>query len=339
MEVMLWILLLAPLAIAAQPTIGVIDFHGLRKVPAEAVRKALAVKEGDPLPRSKSDTEAAIELVPGIVRARLEAACCEDGKAILYVGVEEKGAPTFDYRPPPDGDARLPEPIHDAYVLFLNAVREVARTGDTGEDLSQGHSLMHNPSCREAQMRFLPLAKQHQTLLREVLRNSADEEHRAIAAYVIGYAPRKRDVVDDLQYALQDPDDTVRNNAIRSLAAIAVLSLKDPSAEVRVSPTWLIEMLNSLVWSDRHTAAVTLVTMSEGRDPKVIEPMRERALDALVEMAQWKHLPHAFSPFVLLGRVAGLPEKEIQDSWERLDRDAVVRRARDSAKPARKRKE
>ncbi len=333
------ILALLPLAAGAQPTIGVIDVYGLRKVPLATVRKALAVKEGDPLPKSKSDTEAALELVPGLVRARLEAACCEDGKVILYVGVEEKGAPHFDYRTPPEGTVRLPEAIHLAYARFLDAVREVTRTGETGEDLSQGHSLMHNSACREAQLQFVGLAKQHQALLRDVLRNSDDEEHRAIAAYVIGYVPRKRDVVDDLQYALQDPDDTVRNNAMRSLAAITVLALKDPSADVRVSAVWLVEMLNSLVWSDRHTAAVTLVTLSESRDPKVMEQIRDRALDALIEMARWKHLPHALAPFLLLGRVAGIPEAEVQAAWEKLDRETVIARARASAKPAPKKRQ
>src|SRR5260370_19063264 len=46
--------------------------------------------EGDPLPPSKGDVEDRLEKIPNVVRAQLEAVCCEEGKAILFVGVEEK---------------------------------------------------------------------------------------------------------------------------------------------------------------------------------------------------------------------------------------------------------
>lgn len=318
-------LCLAAIASAQAPSIGVIDFYGVRKVPEQKLRQALGVKEGGLLPSSKGDVEAALETVPGVVRARLEAACCEDGKAILYVGIEEKGAPHYDYRIPPSGEVPLPDEIHSAYVHFLTTVRDAARAGETAEDLSQGHSLMHNAAGHKAQEQFLILADQHLGKLRDVLKNSADEEYRAIAAYVIGYAPRKREVIDDLQQALQDPDDTVRNNAMRALAAITVLALKDPAQEIRISPTWLIEMLNSLIWSDRHTAAVTLATMTERRDPSLLDHLRLRAGPALAEMARWKHLPHALPAFILLGRASGRSEEEIQAAWAKGDREFVMK--------------
>src|SRR5205807_5342866 len=94
------------------PKIGTIDFYGLHKVPEARVRKALGFAEGSPLPQSKGDVEEKITEVPGIVDAHLEAACCDDaGKAILYVGVEERGAPHFNLRSAPEGNAKLPEEI------------------------------------------------------------------------------------------------------------------------------------------------------------------------------------------------------------------------------------
>jgi len=66
---------------------------------------------------------------------------------------------------------------------------------------------------RALQEAFVDLATTYPTELRNVLREGANEEQRAMAAYIIGYAPNKMRVVNDLQYALQDPDDTVRNNA------------------------------------------------------------------------------------------------------------------------------
>ena len=38
---------------------------------------------------------------------------------------------------------------------------------------------------------FLKMADEHLTQIRKVLRESADEEQRAIAAYLLGYAPDK----------------------------------------------------------------------------------------------------------------------------------------------------
>jgi hypothetical protein len=323
---------MAVAAWAQAPRIGLIDFYGRRTVPETLLRTALAAKEGDPLPRSKGDTEEAIEQVPNVVHARLEAACCEDGKAILYVGIEEKGAPHFTYHLPPAKPVLLPHEIHDEYTGFLSAVGLAVRAGETSEDLSRGHSLMASAGVRKHQERFLELAEAHLPKLKEVLRESLDEEHRAIAAYVIGYAPRKQDVVNDLQHALRDPDDTVRNNAMRALGAIAVLAARDPESELKISPTWFLEMLDSLIWSDRITAANILLTLTERRDSDVLNRIRERALPALLEMARWKHLPHALPAFVLLGRVAQAPESEIQALWSKGDREALLKKVEPEAK-------
>lgn len=327
------ILTLAALAPAQVPRIGIIDFFGLRKVSEERLRKALGFKEGDLLPPSKAEVEEHLEEVPGIVLANLEAVCCEDGKAVLYVGVEEKGARHFELHPEPEGKAELPEEVVAAFRGFFSALEKAVERGEAGEDLSRGHSLMVDPDARAFQLQFVELAEKHLGVLREVLRNSADAEQRAMAALVIGYAANKRQVVDDLQWAMQDPDAGVRNNAMRSLGAIAVLAARDPESGIRFSPTWFIEMLNSLVWSDRNKAAFALVSMTEKRDRRTLDQIRESALPALVEMARWKHLPHALPGVILLGRIAGMPEEEIQDAWSKGQREAVIKRA---LKPASK---
>lgn len=314
------------------PRIGVIDFYGRSKVPEPLLRKALQFSEGDELPRSKEDVEEAVEAVKDVVSARLQAACCEDGRAILYVGIEERGAPHFDYLPAPSGEPRLSAEIHDQYAAFLRAVQLAIREGKVNENLSQGHSLMEHPGAYASQLRFVELAKAELPLLRQVLRESGDEEHRAIAAYIIGYAPNKNDVTADLQSALRDPDDTVRNNAMRALGAIAVLAAREPDRGLKVSPTWFIEALDSLIWQDRTTAAATLVTLTEGRPVNVIQHLKERAVPTLLEMARWKHLPHALPAFILLGRVLGEPEEEIQKIWTEGHREALL--AKFAAPPA-----
>jgi hypothetical protein len=319
-------LLLATLA-AAQPRIGVIDFYGLRKVPESRIRKALGVNEGDFLPPSKGDVEDKLDKIPGIVESQLEAVCCDEGKMILYIGIEEKGTPHFDVREAPEGDVRLVPEILEAYQAFLNALEIAARNGRNGDDLTHGHSLMADPDVREIQERFIPMAKEHLRELRDVLRSSADEEHRAAAAFVIGYAPHKSDVVSDLQYALRDPSSAVRNNAARTLAAFSVLARLDPAAGVRISPTWFIEMLNSVDWTDRNKAVMVLQTLTDSRDPSVLDQLRERAMPSLVEMARWKTLGHALPAYMLVGRIAGISEEKLQERWSAGQREEVIKQA------------
>ena len=86
-------------------------------------------------------------------------------------------------------------------------------------------------------------------------------------------------------------------------------------------------MANSVSWTDRNNATVALVNLTEGRNQVILDQLRERALPALVEMARWKHLAHALPSFILVGRVAGLPEKEIQEAWAAGDRDKVINAA------------
>jgi hypothetical protein len=41
-------------------------------------------------------------------------------------------------------------------------------------------------------------------------------------------------------------------------------------------------------------------------------------------MARWKTLAHALPPYLLLGRIAGLPEDQVQAAWTRGDREWVI---------------
>jgi HEAT repeat protein len=159
--------------------------------------------------------------------------------------------------------------------------------------------------------------------VRDVLRDSDDAEQRAIAATVIGYAPDKKEVLNDLVYALQDPDEAVRSSALRSLNAIAVLARLQPQLGIHVPATWFVEMLNSVVLSDRTRATNALVTLTD-QDAAALDQIRDRALDSVVEMAQWKVLRYALPPFILVGRLAGMNEQEIQKAWTSGDRQTVI---------------
>src|SRR5437868_2658352 len=134
------LLLAAPALLCAHasltlPRIGVLDYYGLHKITPARIQRVLATREGDPFPPSKGDVEERIGQIPGVVRSHLEAVCCDDGKAILFVGVEEKGAAHFQFRSEPRGEVRLPDQIMEAYRQFLTTVETAAAAGNAAEDL------------------------------------------------------------------------------------------------------------------------------------------------------------------------------------------------------------
>ncbi|MBL8177918.1 MAG: HEAT repeat domain-containing protein [Bryobacterales bacterium] len=316
--------------LAAQPKIGVIEIFGAKKTPRDKIVKALGALDGDPLPSSKVESEGRIELVPGILRATIEAVCCEGGRAILYVGVEEKGSESrFEYNSQPSQELRIPEEIENEWMEFIGSLNVAVQSGKADEDLTQGHSLMADAGVRKSQIRFLEMAGRHLDLLRNVLRNSEDEQQRGIAAFVLQYGADKKQVAADLQHAMRDPDSTVRNNAMRGLAALAVFAQLNPQSELKISPTWFIEMLNSTHFTDRNKASLALMNLTEKRDQNTMQHMQDRAVPALMEMAQWKSLGHALPGFILLGRLVGWSEDEIHDKWKQGARQQLLQLARD----------
>ena len=86
-------------------------------------------------------------------------------------------------------------------------------------------------------------------------------------------------------------------------------------------------MLNSLSWGDRTQAARFLVNLTETRDQRVLAQIKDRAWDSIVEMAKWKQAEHSLPAYILLGRVAGLPEEDLQHAWSTGDRDLMIKRA------------
>lgn len=327
MRYFLALLAVASAAPAQIPHIGDIDFYGLHKIAPEKVLSVTGLGRGASLPASKGDVEDAIEKIADVVQARVEAVCCDGKDAAFFIGIEERGAPHPAFRSEPFGDAALPRDMLDTYNQYLSAVTRAAARGDTAEDLTSGHSVMDDPGASALQSRFVTLAAGHLSALHDVLHNCSEAEQRAAAAAVIGYAPPTQNVVDDLQYALDDPEVAVRANAIRSLKAIAVFASQQPNAGLKISPTWFIELMHSVELSDRTESVKALLILTDHGGRSAIDLLRERALPDLAEMARWPTLRYALPPFLLVGRVAGLSDAATQQAWEKGDRESVIRKA------------
>jgi hypothetical protein len=306
------------------PPIGIIDFYGLHSISEQQAREALQIKEGDAVPDSREEIERRLEALPNVQQARLNFVCCEDGKSIIYVGIKERGAPTLRFRPAPHGRMKLPDQMVQAGDALSDAVTRGVEKGDIAEDDSQGHALFHNPEARAVQERFITFASQDLKLLRVVLRESSDARHRALAAEIIAYAANKRDVVKDLVYGTSDADEDVRNNSIRALMVLVRFARASPGQRIKVPAEPFIEMLNSIVWTDRNKSSGVLLQLTEQRDAQILASLRQHALQSLVEMSWWKSPGHANAAFFILGRVGNLSDDEIRKAWNSGNRQSLI---------------
>jgi hypothetical protein len=274
-----------------------------------------------------------LEALPNVLQARLNFECCAAGEATLYVGLREKGTPGLQFRPPPHGKIRLPDNIVGVGVALDEAISRAVEQGDAGVDQSQGHALSHNPEARALQEGFIIFAAQNVKLLRSILHESADAQHRALAAEIIAYAPNKRDVVPDLIYGMSDPVGGVRNNSMRALGVIAGFAQRMPEQRIKVPMQPFVGMLNSIEWTDRNKASLALFYLTEKREAGLLANLRRQALQSLVEMARWKNPGHAQFPFFILGRVGKLSEAELWKAWNNGDRESVIQRVLRSVGP------
>jgi hypothetical protein len=324
------ILFLSPQSPTQFPPLGSIDFYGLHKVSEAQVRQALSFHEGDTIDtaqfhQKKQDAEQKLAAIPGVQNAFLTLVCCTEGqKSMLYVGIQETGTSCSAFQPAPVGTVRLPEDIVRAGKDLDSAGEKAMRKGDFGEDDSQGHALGHDPDLHAVQLRFVTLAEAHTANLKDVLQNSSDAEQRALAAEVLGYVKEKQSVVPNLVAAMRDPSPDVRNNATRALLVFTRYSAEPPSRRIRVSPQPFIEMLNSCVWTDRNKSSAALAELTEQRDPALLAEIREQALHSLVEMANWKWLGHATNALMILGRMGGMSDEQIQQDLESGKRERVI---------------
>jgi hypothetical protein len=334
---MRWLVFLALILTAPQnaqfPTIGVIDFYGLGDISERQVRESLQIKEGDALSGDLEEARRRLESLPGVEEVRFDRVCCIDSKAILYVGIRRKGEPAIEFRSAPQGKVRLPQDVIQAGNDYQKALQDAALKGDPGEDNSYGHALSNDPATRAVQERFIKFAALDLKLLRDVLRNSADAEHRALAAQIIAYTENKQEIVNDLVEAMKDSVEAVRNNAMRALWVMPEATHETTEQPIRIPGRPFIDMLNSVEWRDRNKSSMALLKITSVPSPTILSELRRRALTSLIEMARWKTPGHAKAPFIILGRVAGYPESEINAAWEKGDRASFIEAATKLVKP------
>ena len=299
-----------------QSRIGFIDFYGYAGLDVDKVRAALPIHKGETFPTlvalyaTRPKIEETVRRVTG--RPATEVAIVSPGEDVwlIYIGLTGNSMKSFPYNPAPKGATRLPATALHIYRQVDAAFLTAMQRGASGEDDSKGYMLSSDDAVlRAKQLTMHEYAAQHEDEIRAVLRSSADNEQRQIAAELLGYANQSKQQIADLVWASHDPDEGVRNNATR---ALGVLARSNPKVGARIRAAGFIEMLNSGKWADRNKASGLLLELSQWRAPRLLAALRAQALQSLLEMARWHSLGHASAARVLLGWIAGIEETRLQ---------------------------
>lgn len=318
---------------AQAPRIALIEAYGYEKLNPDRISRLAGLRPGDPLPPAKQDIEQKIESSNDVVRVHVEGYCCHGSDIVLYLGVMETGAKPFALHSPPSEDLQIPVKLDLVYQRLLRALETAHERGITGESDTQGYPISEFPEARRVQETLVLLVDPFVDELGALLRRAASDEVRAAAVNLLVYSSKRRAVEGYLQYALRDFNPDVRQNALRALDLVRRYPGQGSDAAPEISITWLIEMLQSVTFSDRVEAARMLVKLTDNRPEASLVTIEERAMTPLGQMALWKTPEHAEAAYRLLGRVAGIPEDQIQASFREGNRslvlDAVRKRAQE----------
>jgi hypothetical protein len=319
------ILIVVLLAQGKSMPIGEIEFFGSAGYKIDRIRAALPIHERDNIPEESMEAKlallrGAIEELAGHAATDVSVVCCDaHGQWMIYIGLGGRNSNEVPHNPVPTGSVRLPESIVKLYREKMDALGNAVQNGSATEDDSKGYAVMADPKLRAKQLEGRDYAVGHETLLRQVLETSSEAQQRLIAADLLGYANQSKEQIAALVRASRDADEGVRNNAARALMVLARVKAPGIPAEN------FIEMLSSGSWSDRNKSGFLLLELTRGRDPELLAAIRADALDALIEMAQWRNSGHAEAARMILGRIAGIEEKRLQTLSDKGQVDVIVR--------------
>ena len=310
------IFLLAYTTLYAQTVkIGTIDVYGNRNVDTDTILQRSQISVGDSISRLiflHGNIETNVSTVPGIKQAKTALVCCDkNGDYHLFIGVAENDENILYYRLAPTLRIKLPEKYTNAYVQFSDRLSDAIQKGEADEIWTEGYSLIRYLPARRIQEKYMTWADENFAELKKVLRSSAFDEQRAVAAQIIAYHFDKNEIVSELMNAIVDESDEVRSIAIKSLSVIAKYAAEHPEKNINIPYMPFIRLINSVTWADRNKGLSVLTQLTRSRKPDILNKLKELSLPSLKEMAVWKSEVHALPAFVILARIAGIPEEKI----------------------------
>ncbi|RZM30379.1 MAG: HEAT repeat domain-containing protein [Pedobacter sp.] len=301
----------------AQVRVSTIDFFGYRGISLKELRNAAGKIDGIQTERDLDSLQSRVARVPGVAWVKINRVCCQGNGENVFLSIGASTGNFLPLRPMPRKALVLPEKLSSAYLQYLTMLTKAVQAGISGDDLSRGYSVMDDREVSLIQLALPKLTEDFQSEISGVLLGSTYEKQREAAAFLLGYCPDRARSIKVFAKALNDPSPVVRNNVLRSMAAVLYFKQREVNARVRWSQIRkIVAMVKSNVWSDRDKAVFALTVLTENRDRKVLDQIRSAVQDELKEMAGWNSRAHALLGCIVLGRIQGLSEQQIFESWK-----------------------
>jgi hypothetical protein len=210
-------------------------------------------------------------------------------------------APTGEY-PDPDGLIARWGEYEDAWVKHLD--KQVRATCEVWHCLDEG-----DPALASFRADFTARVPAHEAELATILRDDKRFVYRARAAFLLAHLASGDRVVQLELPAIHDPEELVRNNALRVLAKVA---MNHPEIAIPVAP--IVEALHYPETTDRNKAAYVLTGLV--KHPDTHDAIRTRAGDVLVDMLSLAQPINHDPAYTVLKALAGrdLGEHDV-DAW------------------------
>lgn len=312
--------------------IGTVNYFGYGGIDLAAVRNQIPLKAGDTITFatfSEDPTNTAILRMTGHVPTDIGIVCCDDAKHLLiFIGLGGTSSRTLNATATPNGTDHLEPAALKLYDQGMAALMVAIKSGNAGEDDSQGYMLSNDPALRKINVAMRDYAMNREAEFVRVMQHASDPKQRRAAAAFLGYALRSSAQVAALVQAVNDSDDEVRNNAVR---ALSVLSAAKGADAIVIDAQPLVALVFSGKWTDRNKGSLLLMRLTERRDPRLLETLRKQALEPLIEGASWKGDPgHSYLFLGVLGRIAGIPEQTLQKMIADGNTEAIIDAAKNT---------
>ena len=332
---MFWCLLILGLffsnvpAQAADPQM-VVDLYGTQRVTEEELVKLFSKDLGDYHAKLRARAPGSAEEA-GRLKADIESRAKAIGK-FVWVGFDTLVRPpnvyvTFEFVEPEDAQTRLPfnqpptSSISDPHGLiaewdaYSERSQQLARLGDIGSGANSCPSFYCSWTSTSTELKihersFSENVSKNRDTLAKITRRDIRPTHRAAALYLLSYLRDGNAVVRFCQDALLDPDERIREAALRILADIA---LHHPQFAIPIES--VCAALDFPRAKDRSLALALMLALADKEAYR--EALLRKAVPSALRILRLKHPENRQMAHTFLGLLSGENHPEADyDAWE-----------------------
>lgn len=308
--------------------LSAIDVYGSRRVDAGAVQRVLGLEVGKPTVPSKAlfrQQEEALRKQYSLAFAKVSFiyffAGPDDGRAYITVDlVDAEDAQRLRFLPAPTGHLEDPEGLIAQWQEYETKSFQLMEQGKLDPEKPAVCRVAHcilgfdHPELAPYEPRFLAKVPPAQDALTRVLREDANSDKRAAAAFLLAYAATPEQSVARLVPSIRDPEGSVRNNVLRVLTAT-----QEKADHPLVELATVVDALSMPETSDRNKSLYLLKMLLEDLKPEDLKAQRApliRQLGAqLVSMASLQN-PIIRDPATEVLKLLSGENHETPEQWK-----------------------